>query len=94
MMIEALQFIHLLAGVPFTFHLVACLAFIPYFFTWTGVASALLGYFFIAALGINIGYHRLLAHRGVSCSKGWERFFAASAFSICSSALPTGSALN
>lgn len=70
------QFIHLLVGVPL-YHVVACLAFIPYFFTWTGVASALLGYFFIAILGINIGYHRLLAHRGVSCSKGWERFFAA-----------------
>jgi stearoyl-CoA desaturase (delta-9 desaturase) len=71
-----LQQLYRLIGVPFH-HAAALLAFLPYFFTWTGVASAVLGYLLIALLGINIGYHRLLAHRGISCSKGVERVLAA-----------------
>lgn len=53
------------------YHLVALLAVLPYFFSWTGACLAILGYF-LALPGINIGYHRLLAHRGLSCSKTVE----------------------
>jgi len=56
-------------------HLVALLALIPYFFSWTGVLLAAIGSV-LSVLGINIGYHRLLAHRGLSCSKRFEHFLA------------------
>ncbi len=56
-------------------HLLALLALFPYFFSWTGVwllaAGALL-----STLGINLCYHRMLAHRGLSCSKRVEHCLA------------------
>jgi fatty-acid desaturase len=58
------------------FHLLALLAFVPYFFTWTGVALVLVGNYVFGGLGINIGYHRLLTHRGFRCPKWLERAFA------------------
>ena len=42
-------------------HLVALLALIPYFFSWTGVILAVVGSV-LSVFGINICYHRLLAH--------------------------------
>ncbi|MBS0538042.1 MAG: fatty acid desaturase [Proteobacteria bacterium] len=58
------------------YHLAALLAFVPYFFSWTGVVLAFLGYSLLTILGINIGYHRLLAHRGLTCSKRIEHVLA------------------
>ena len=54
-------------------HLVAVLAFFPWFFSWTGVALAALGFYFIGTLGINICYHRLLTHRSFTCPRWFER---------------------
>jgi fatty-acid desaturase len=54
-------------------HALALLAFFPYFFTWAGVACAIAGFFLIAMTGINLGFHRLLAHKSVSCAKPLER---------------------
>jgi stearoyl-CoA desaturase (delta-9 desaturase) len=60
--------------VPSTFisilaiHLAACLAFIPYFFTWPGLILCLVLLWLSASLGISLTFHRLLAHgalRGV-----------------------------
>lgn len=45
-------------------HLLALLALLPLFFSWTGVVVCLLGIYCLGTLGINIGYHRLLTHRG------------------------------
>ena len=56
-------------------HLLAMLALLPYFFSWTGVWLALIGAF-VSVVGINIGYHRLLAHKGLSCSKRVEHCLA------------------
>jgi fatty-acid desaturase len=56
-------------------HLVALLALIPYFFSWAGVSLAVVGSI-LSALGINICYHRMLAHRGISCSKRVEHCLA------------------
>jgi len=56
-------------------HLLALLALVPWFFTWTGVVLALLGLFVFGTLGINLGYHRLLTHRGLICPKWLERSF-------------------
>jgi stearoyl-CoA desaturase (delta-9 desaturase) len=58
------------------YHLVALLALLPYFFSWSGVVAAVLGYYVFAMLGINIGYHRLLAHKSLSCPKWLEHLFA------------------
>ncbi|MDI1286668.1 MAG: fatty acid desaturase [Reyranella sp.] len=58
------------------YHAAAMLAFTPYFFSWTGVVVAALGYYLFAMLGINLGYHRLLAHRSLSCPKWLEHLLA------------------
>jgi fatty-acid desaturase len=57
-------------------HLVAGLACLPWFFSWSGVVVALLGCYVFGTLGINIGYHRLLAHRGFSSPRWLERSLA------------------
>jgi len=56
-------------------HLLALLALVPWFFTLSGVIVALLGLFVFGTLGINLGYHRLLTHRGLVCPKWLERSF-------------------
>jgi stearoyl-CoA desaturase (delta-9 desaturase) len=57
------------------YHLLALLALTPWFFTWIGVVLAVGGLFVFGTLGINLGYHRLLAHRGLICPKWLERMF-------------------
>jgi len=59
-----------------SYHLIALLAFLPWFFSWTGVILAILGDYFIGVLGINVGYHRLLTHRGFRCPKWLEHTLA------------------
>jgi stearoyl-CoA desaturase (delta-9 desaturase) len=49
------------------FHSLALLACIPWLFSWTGLAWAMAGLYLFGTLGINIGYHRLLTHRGFTC---------------------------
>ncbi len=58
------------------FHALALLAFHPYFFSWTGVVLVFVGNYLFGSMGINVGYHRLLTHRGFTCPKWLERFFA------------------
>jgi fatty-acid desaturase len=48
-------------------HLLAALALLPWFFSWTGALIAGLGMFVFGILGINVGFHRLLTHRSFSC---------------------------
>lgn len=57
-------------------HILACLAFIPWLFSWTSVFVAVAGLFVFGLLGINLGYHRLLTHRGFVCPKWFERSVA------------------
>lgn len=57
-------------------HALALLAVMPYLFSWSAVVVAVLGYFFIGAVGINLGYHRLLTHRGLIVPKWLEHTFA------------------
>ena len=64
--VAALALIHILAG----------LAILPWLFSWTGVVLAVLGTYAFATLGINIGYHRLLTHRGLVCPRWLEYTFA------------------
>ena len=64
------------AGPIAVVHVAALLACVPWFFSWTGVGLAILGLYVFGTLGINIGYHRLLTHRGFTCPKWMERAFA------------------
>ena len=57
-------------------HAAALLAFLPWFFSWAGVATAITGHFLFGMLGITIGYHRLLTHQGFTCPKWFEHALA------------------
>ena len=48
-------------------HSLALLALFPWFFSWTGVALLAAGMYVFGVLGVNLGFHRLLAHRSFSC---------------------------
>ena len=54
-----------------TIHLAALAALIPWLFSWTGVALAILGVPFYG-MGITLGYHRLLAHRSLRVPRWLE----------------------
>lgn len=58
------------------YHIVALLAVLPWFFSWTGLILGALGIFVFGSLGINLGYHRLLTHHGLVCPKWLEHGFA------------------
>lgn len=62
-------------------HIAALLVFVPWFFTWSGMVVGVLGHFVFGMLGITIGYHRLLTHRGFTCPKWLEHTFAV--FGMC-----------
>ena len=55
-------------------HILALLAFVPWFFSWTGLIVMLVGVHFFGQ-AINLCYHRLLAHRSAKVPKWLERFF-------------------
>jgi len=57
-------------------HLVALLAVLPYFFSWTGVILVPLGYYVFGTIGINICFHRLLTHRSFATPKWLEHTIA------------------
>jgi fatty-acid desaturase len=59
-----------------SYHLLALLAFAPWFFSRTGVALAVIGVYVFGAAGINLCYHRLLSHRSFSCPLWLEHSFA------------------
>ena len=59
-----------------SYHLLALLAFYPWFFSRTGVALAVIGVYVFGAAGINLCYHRLLSHRSFSCPLWLEHSFA------------------
>jgi fatty-acid desaturase len=52
-------------------HLVALLAFMPYFFSWTGLWVMLAGVF-VFGQSITLCYHRLLAHKSAKVPKWFE----------------------
>ncbi|MEA2987323.1 MAG: sn stearoyl-lipid 9-desaturase, partial [Alphaproteobacteria bacterium] len=58
------------------YHLLALLAFMPWFFSWTGAILAIVGLYVFGSLGISLCYHRLLTHRGFCCPKWLEHTLA------------------
>ena len=63
-------------------HLIAALAFVPWFFSWVGVAVFVAGIYVFGVLGINLGFHRLLTHRSFVCPRWLEHALAI--FGTCS----------
>ena len=57
-------------------HALCLLALVPWLFSWSGLALAVAGHFVFGMLGINVGYHRLLTHRGFKCPKWLEHSLA------------------
>jgi fatty-acid desaturase len=57
-------------------HLLSLLIFVPWYFSWSGVAIAIFGFPLYGMLGITLCYHRVLTHRGATLSKWLEHFFA------------------
>lgn len=53
-------------------HLAALLALMPNMFSWTGVVLAFLGSYVFGCIGMNVGYHRLITHRGFTCPRWLE----------------------
>ena len=68
-------------GIAF-YHIVALLALLPYFFSWTSVVIALLATFVFCTIGINVFYHRFLTHKGFRCHK-WAEYVMA-VLAVCS----------
>jgi stearoyl-CoA desaturase (delta-9 desaturase) len=58
------------------YHAVALLAFVPWLFSWTGVALAFAGLYVFGTLGINLCFHRLLTHGSLVCPKWFEHCLA------------------
>ena len=54
------------------YHLAALVAFLPGYFSWSGLLVAVLGTHLCGLFGINLCYHRLLTHRGLKCPKWLE----------------------
>lgn len=57
-------------------HLLALLASVPWLFSWTGLVSVFVGNYVFGSLGINLAYHRLLTHRGLTVPKWLEHALA------------------
>ncbi len=61
------------AVVVFGLHALSLLALWPWLFSWTGVITMFVGLYFFGGVGINMCYHRLLAHRSFECAPWFER---------------------
>src|SRR5437764_12180082 len=59
------QLYWLYLGAFIILHLLVPLAFVPWLFSWTGVALVFVGNYVFGSLGINLAYHRMLTHRGL-----------------------------
>ena len=53
-------------------HVGALAAFLPQMFSWTAVGIGFLFYYLTIALGVGLGYHRLLTHRSLRTPKAIE----------------------
>jgi len=61
------------AGGVALLHLLALLALLPWFFSWTGVLLVPVGMYVFGTIGTCVGFHRLLTHRSFSCPRWLER---------------------
>ena len=54
------------------YHVIALTAVLPWLFSWSGLGLMVAGIYVFGSLGINLCYHRLLTHRGMSCPRWVE----------------------
>ncbi|MEL7337147.1 MAG: fatty acid desaturase, partial [Planctomycetota bacterium] len=77
---QPLQLMWTYVAVLSVIHLLALPAVLPftaaYCFTWSGLIVGIGGHFLFGMMGITIGYHRLLTHKGFQCPKWFERTLA------------------
>ena len=64
------------AAAVVTYHLLALLAFVPWFYSKAGVVLAVVCVYVYGACGMNLCYHRLLTHRSFKCPLWLEHAFA------------------
>jgi len=64
------------AGTFLVLHSLMLLIFVPWFFSWIGLAAFFFCVFLFGQLAIPIGYHRLLTHRSFRSPKWFERTLA------------------
>jgi len=64
-----LKFNPIATSVLVTVHAMSLLAFFPFAFSWSAVAVMFFLYWVTASLGICLGFHRYLTHRGFSLPK-------------------------
>ena len=58
-----------------SYHVLAVIAFLPYYFSWSGLVFAVIAAQITGVLGINLCYHRMLTHRGLKSPKWLEHLF-------------------
>lgn len=58
------------------FHALLPLALTPWFFSWTGVVIAFVGFYLFNTIGIDVCFHRLLSHRSYQVPLWLERTLA------------------
>jgi fatty-acid desaturase len=63
-------------------HLLACLIFVPWLFSWSGVVAFFAGVMIFGQVGIPVCYHRQLTHRSFRTAKWLEHSFVVMA--LCS----------
>ena len=73
---QPLRLVKINAATIAAIHLAALLAFVPWFFSWTGLVVAFLGLYVFGTLGISLCFHRLLTHRSLACPKWLEHSLA------------------
>ena len=56
-------------------HVGALAIFLPHVFSWSAVAVLFVLYYLTGALGITLGYHRILTHRSLKVPKALEYIF-------------------
>ena len=64
-----LKFNPIATAVLVSVHVMALFAFFPFAFSWSAVAVMFFLYWLTASLGICLGYHRYLTHRGFTAPK-------------------------
>ena len=55
-------------------HALALLAFVPGFFSWSGVAVCIFLHWLTGGIGICLTYHRLLTHRSFALRPRWLEY--------------------
>ena len=73
-----------------TIHLLALLAFVPAYFSWSGLAVCLFLHWVTGGIGICMTYHRLLTHRSFAVRPRWLEYVLTAIGACASEGGPIG----